>query len=161
VYIEPTNLYSDNKRPDLLIHAGARTYSVDVTVKHPLSPSYIPNLAQRALGVAEEGERIKTARYALEAQLSGQQFVPFSLESLGGWGPAARGLVNSLAEHAGRHTNYSSREAYARLVQGVSLAIQRGNAFLLYSAYQHCSAARNIAPRGSLFDSFVGRNFAV
>ena len=143
VSIEPDQLYSDGKTPDLLIHMGARSIAVDVTVKHTLAPSYVSNLAQTALRVAREGERVKIFKYEAESKAMGMEFTPFSIETLGGWGPAAQRLVKELADHAARHTSYSKTEALRHLVQGIALAVQRGNAFLLKSAYQRSADRHN------------------
>src|SRR6202012_5198114 len=129
--------FSDNRRPDILVQMGERSILVDVTVKYPLAPTYLRNgMAQTSLDVAREGERVKNGHYAAEAKNMGMEFVPFSLEVLGGWGPAAQGLVKDLVDHASRHTHYTKAEALTRLVQGVSIALQRGNAYLLQTAYQ-------------------------
>ena len=77
---------------------GERTILVDVTVKYPLAPTYLPFQAQASLGVAREGERVKNLHYAAEAKAMGMEFVPFSLEVLGGWGPAAQALVKEVVD---------------------------------------------------------------
>ena len=75
------------------------------------------------------------------------EFVPLSLETLGGWGPAAQALVKDLVLHAELHTHYSRAEALQLMVQSVALAVQRGNAFLLHSAYQRSVERRELHPR--------------
>ena len=57
VVVEPERImYQDNKTPDLLIYMGGRSIAVDVTIKHPLAPTYLPRLALTSLAVAREGE---------------------------------------------------------------------------------------------------------
>ena len=55
---------------------GARSIAVDVTVKHTLAPSYVSNLAQTALGVAREGERVKIVKYEAESKAMGMELLP-------------------------------------------------------------------------------------
>jgi hypothetical protein len=119
VLIEPTpgqmrRGFSDGRRPDLLIHMGHRTILADVTVKHPLAPSYVPVLSQTPLGVAREGERIKNRLYAAEARAMGMEFIPISIETTGGWGPAAVELVKAVASHAVEHSSRGSRQSHSR-----------------------------------------------
>ena len=152
VMVEPTpshlrRAFEDGRRPDLLIHMGERTILADVTIKHPLAPSYVRGLAQSSLGTALEGERIKNEQYAAEAKAMLMEFVPISLETTGGWGPAAQRLVKSVAKYAGEHSpSLSQSEALRDLIQGSAIAIQRGNAYLLRTAYQR--SARAHAERG-------------
>ena len=120
--------------------------AVDVTIKHPLAPTYLHRLAQTSLAVAREGERVKNVKYESEAKALGLEFVPFSIESSGGWGPAAQLLVKEIALHAVRHTHLSRAEALRLFQEGVAIAVQRGNAFLLHSADQR-SAERQTAPQ--------------
>jgi hypothetical protein len=153
VLIEPTpgqmrRGFSDGRRPDLLIHMGHRTILADVTVKHPLAPSYVPVLSQTPLGVAREGERIKNRLYAAEARAMGMEFIPISIETTGGWGPAAVELVKAVASHAVEHSSLTRAEALGNLIQGTALAVQRGNAYLVLTAYQKCARAH--ADRGLL-----------
>jgi hypothetical protein len=135
--IEPRHVqYSDNRHPDVGFVFGSRQITTDVTVRHPLAPSYVRNLAQEPLGVAISAEREKVALYEAEAKAQGVKFVPFALETTGGWGPSAVALVKQLADHAEAFTLFSRTEALVTLVQGVSMAVQRGNAQLLVGSYQ-------------------------
>ena len=55
-----------------------------------------------------------------------------------GW-VRAQALIKELADHAAEHTAFSRAEALQLLVQGAAMAVQRGNAYLLTSAFQRCS----------------------
>lgn len=140
--IEPRHvLYSDQRHPDVAIVMGAAQLSVDVTIRYPLSPTYIPRIAQDPLGTAIRAEREKMDRYAAEARAQGVTFVPFALEATGGWGPAAVRLARELAMHASAHTHLTRQEAFTLCIQGLSVAVQRGNVLLLNGSFQTAATA--------------------
>lgn len=154
--VEPRQVvYSDMRHPDVGLVMGAAQISIDVTIKYPLSPSYIRRFGQHSLGTALEGERLKRERYEMEAKEQGVTFVPFSIEATGAWGPSAVELVKALADHAAEHTAWTRHEALAMLSQGISVAVQRGNCLLLNSAYQQAQAAANASP--PVHDLFLAR----
>jgi hypothetical protein len=134
--IEPqTIVFSDNRHPDCAVVAGNTEYMLDVTVRSPLAPSY-NRIASLPLGVAKAAEAQKIAKYAKQIDEQNASFVPFALEALGGWGPAACNFAHNLAIHAEQSTDLSRNEALMQFVQAVSMSIQRGNARLLLGAYQ-------------------------
>src|SRR5689334_12331376 len=85
--IEPRHIvYRDNRRPDIALIIGP---------KHCIS--------FRSLGAAKDAERVKYSLYQAQAQAQGITFIPFAVETTGGWGPAAVTLVHNLAQHADDH----------------------------------------------------------
>ena len=139
--IEPVGMFdSSQRRPDLNLIFGTRRVLVDVSVCHPLAPTY-GAVAQHPLGTAIRAEQRKRVRYEHLARAADFTFVPFILETTGGWGPAALALVKALSSHANSHASISKAEATNTLIQGISTAIQRGNAQLILGAYQSALAA--------------------
>jgi hypothetical protein len=145
--IEPRHvLYTDNRHPDVAIVMGAAQLSVDVTVRYPLAPTYVPRIAQQPLGTAIQAEVEKMELYAAEARQQGVTFVPFAIEATGGWGPAAARLARELATHAAAHTHLTRQEAFTLCLQGISIAVQRGNVLLLNGAYQSAAVSASRPP---------------
>jgi hypothetical protein len=137
VRLEPRAVYNDERRPDLCVAMGSRQILIDVSVRHPFSPTYLhSNLAMQPLGVALDAERRKRARYQSGASAANMEFVPFVLETTGGWGPAAVAFTRSAATHAADFTSNHRTSTLNQLTQGLSMAVQRGNAQLLLGAYQ-------------------------
>jgi hypothetical protein len=89
--------------------------------------------------VALAAEAQKVSLYARETFAQGTIFTAFAIESLGGWGPAASNLAIAMADHAEHSSIFSRAEALLLFVQTISTAVQRGNAKLLYGAYQKAS----------------------
>jgi hypothetical protein len=107
-------------------------FFVDVTVRHSLSPSYLRSAGATKLAVARMAERSKQLEQSVLAERAGGSFVPFVIETTGGFGPGAseflsrvRSLVRSrrLAWVAGHKTS--------DIYHAVSVAVQSGNARLL------------------------------
>ena len=77
---------------DIRIALGARLFYVDVSVVHPTAASYIPTSSRRILATAAAAERRKDAKYLQRAAAENAEFVPFIVESFGGFGNKARCL---------------------------------------------------------------------
>jgi len=137
----------DNERvPDLRLILGPQRVLVDVSIRHPLAPSNVRR-AQRSLATAENGEREKITKYERDAQQMGFRFVPFIIETTGGWGPKARALATELANHADNHMDIPKERALNLLAQGISTAVQIGNAQLLLGCYQAALARHSASSR--------------
>ena len=67
---------------------------------HPTAASYIPTSSRRILATAAAAERRKDAQYLQRAAAENAEFVPFIVESFGGFGNKARRLVNDIAAYA-------------------------------------------------------------
>ena len=105
--------------------------------RHPLAPTYIGGLGQRPLGVAKDAEQRKCRKYEEDSHRAGFTFIPFILETTGGWGPKASNLIHALATHANSHASIDKDKALNLLVQGISTAVQFGNAQLIQGSYQN------------------------
>jgi hypothetical protein len=91
-------------RPDLYVEGHNLFLGVDVTVSHPALPTYLLlKSAKVPLAAAESRERLKEAQYADRLRALGITFMPFSLETLGAWGPKAVRVLRLLAEQAVAH----------------------------------------------------------
>ena len=86
----------------------------DVTIVHPLSSSYLSHAANETLIWGTRGKLLN-----MEAQRMGMNFLPFSIETLGGWRNGARAVAQKIADHAERFTRMSSSEALSLIQPGV------------------------------------------
>jgi hypothetical protein len=134
--IEPLSIiFQDDRHPDLAIDTGCLGQLIDVSIRCPLSASYT-RIAQHSLGVAKAAEVQKRAKYEEVINRQGSRFVPFIIESLGGWGPAAVKLALHMATHAADTTHLDRADALGLFVHTIATAVQRGNARLIIGAYQ-------------------------
>ena len=138
VHVEvPTGV--GNRRFDLVIFGGGSALAVDVTVPHPLAPSYMMDgdaLIQGRVGA--NAEHNKRVGYAAEAALAGLEFFPLVVESLGGWSKSGHELMRrlpSLLQSAQRLCGFSASEMRRRAVEAVSMAIQKGNVGVLLEGH--------------------------
>ena len=91
---------SDRRRPDLFVVLGPAAFYVDAAVVHPTSTSYLRAAAQRRLGAARIAEQRKERRHSATSAAGGATFVPFVLETYGGFGEQARAFIRLLADYA-------------------------------------------------------------
>ena len=89
--LEPVGLSrSDGKRPDgmtLVPWKLGRPLVWDATCVDTLAPSHLPTTSLRPGAAAASAESLKRRKYADLSET--YMFVPFSVETLGPWGPAA------------------------------------------------------------------------
>ena len=119
----------ENLRPDLAVNGRliATQCMIDVSVVHTASPSYIAN--GRGGHFAKDRETSKRKRYELAAMAWGFPFVPFVLETHGGWGPAGLDFLRQLGrEFSGDEEKQIA--FYVRAISACSFALQRGNAHI-------------------------------
>jgi hypothetical protein len=84
------------------------------------------------LATAEAMERIKRNRYDGLARLARASFIPFVVETFGGFGACARRFCSRLARFAeGATREYTRTDLLMGIRSGVALAIQRGNADII------------------------------
>ena len=127
-HLEPSGTSRvDGKRPDgatVMPWKCGRALAWDATCPDTYAPSHLALAAREAGAVANQAEQQKTEKYAhLSAS---HHFVPFAVETSGVFGPEAL----SLLEDIGRRIRAETGEprSFQFLLQGVSVAIQRGNA---------------------------------
>jgi hypothetical protein len=80
------DFWQDRRRTDIYAVLGPKAYHIDVRVTHPTSVSYITVACQGPLLAAEAAAQEKRRRYAAMAHAEGAAFVPFIVETFGGFG---------------------------------------------------------------------------
>jgi hypothetical protein len=140
--LEPSRLNRENlKRPDQLICLDNKQILVDVSVVHPLAPTYVNNSGQHQLGLAEKKAKEKIQKYEdmkedASAPFGQTTFVPFICETFGGLSSSARQLMKDLAIFASSHESaWTEKELICTLQFSIAVAIQRGNAAALFTAH--------------------------
>ena len=139
VELEPPGLSATSgKRPDgstLLPFERGLSLAWDVTVPHPLAPSWRARSAAVTGAVALEAEGRKADKYSF---LSGKAaFYPFAVETLGEFGPAARELVNKIVT---RSKCCGAKVSRAGLTRSFLAAVIEGNAAIVLGLYQQSGA---------------------
>lgn len=126
--LEPNGLIRDDgKRPDgmtLVPWKMGRPLVWDATCVDTMAPSHLPFTSLQAGAAAVKAENLKRHKYALLDRA--YMFVPFGVETMGSWGPAALGLFKDLAKRLVEASGDQNAGFY--LAQKISIAIQRGNA---------------------------------
>jgi hypothetical protein len=135
-----------NLRPDLLMIGSSGTKLVDVTVRHPLAPSYEwcrPKKDDKEKGelrLLGHAERTKAAKYAKLALDMGAQFVPFACDVYGAMGQKAHELVEWFLYEAAAngyiHDTAEKRELRNTICTTLSVSIQRATAVSANNAMQ-------------------------
>ena len=121
---------------------GAARFLVDVTVRHPCSRSRVPLGARARLAVAEQAEKAKAAYHenSTRAARPKATFVPFVLESFGGFGKQAAEFVKQVLKLAGDLAYvWAPKELVYGLPLTLAVALQRGNAKVVMDCL--CNAA--------------------
>ena len=91
------DFWQDRRRTDIFAVLGPKSYHVDVRVTHPTSTSYVELACQGPLRAADAAAQEKKRRYAAMASAEGAEFVPFVVETYGGFGTDARAFMDDLA----------------------------------------------------------------
>ena len=86
---------------------------------------------------ATEAHEVRTV-----AAAAGFEFIPFVLETTGGWGPGAVEIGKIISKHAFNHAAIGNADAINTLIHGLSVAVQHGNTQLILGAYQTAQASR-------------------
>ncbi|MCP3676438.1 MAG: hypothetical protein GY721_02275 [Deltaproteobacteria bacterium] len=120
--------YYKTARPDAKVYLTKAVHLLDVSVTHPSAQTYMA-AAQRPYGAAKLRERSKTKKYGNLAAKEGSEFTPFVLETFGAIGKRAREFIAKLAIQA-EELGEDRKDFAANIVQTLSVALQRGNAYL-------------------------------
>jgi hypothetical protein len=126
-YIEP-RFYS-GKRPDAHVYFPSSRNAIDVSVIHPAAATY----AKRAfipLHSAVLRERQKISKYKKTAEEEHASFVPFVLETFGGFGSHATRFISDVSSLASESIVLAQSDPDFRgsLVRTLAIALQVGNA---------------------------------
>jgi hypothetical protein len=126
--------YNDNKHTDLCVALGPDRYYIDVVVSHPTSISYLPRSSRRSLVIALDADKRKRDMYEARAHAEGATLVPFSIESYGGFSPAAHKFLKALSAYANvGSTVWDSASIRDGVVGQVFAELSQGN----LRAYNH------------------------
>ena len=128
-------------RPDATIIMTDTPTETDISVVHPCSPSYVRNkTSDKAI---LNRERAKCFKHTGPAQAMGSKFSPVVLETYGRFGPASLKFVKRLV-----HESTSYRASLTRLIQMMSVTLQKGNARVerqgLVAAIQHACTGKGV-----------------
>ena len=117
------------KRPDANFFLHNRTIATDVSITHPASKTYC-RAAARTLGAAAIREKDKKREYSDQAKAENLDFVPFVLESFGGFGKCATSLVEDLVSEGLLNGIESLGGMGVRIfwTWAISICLQSGNA---------------------------------
>ena len=82
--------------------------NIDVMVTHPLVDSNLEAASEKSLAAANAGVKMKKKHYKAWSKYqhdhrTGQEFVPFVLETLGGMHPSAKKLLRKISDYAAQY----------------------------------------------------------
>ena len=90
---------------NLKVALGPDLYYIDIAVVHPTACSYLYRSCQRKLAAAKTEARLKHRTYKDRAERENATFVPFVLETFGGFCTEARDFVKTLGGYTDRGSN--------------------------------------------------------
>lgn len=134
---EPKGLHvEDGRRPDLQVVFPGRHVLTDVVVSHPLSSARLRRAAGGSAAVAREWQQRKRKKYSETATRHEALLLPFSVETCGGMAPDAITLLDTISEAGKEHLSlWSHAQIVQHMLCSVAIAIQKGNAMAMLSAY--------------------------
>jgi hypothetical protein len=134
--IEPRQELKDSdKRPDLSVQLAGKHYLVDVTITHPSASSYVMSARNGQLKAAEIRRKAKQAKYEKAASDVKAIFVPFVIETYGGFDKEATAfLLTVLKQTRKLRAAWAPRLLTKNLHQFLAVALQQGNSAMLRSS---------------------------
>ena len=131
--------HTDDEHTDIRVALGAKLFYIDVTVVHPTAASYLHEAAGASLKIAKKAERSKSRQYKDKAKRERATFVPFVMETFGGFGKCARDFVNLLATFARSGSALWTPADVRRTAQRAVLdALMLGNMQMLTAELTKC-----------------------
>lgn len=100
---------------------------VDVSGTHPLAPSIEPRVRGAPGAAAAARERSKEQKYGAEAKRVGDGFLPFVLESFGGFGQSALVLLQRIEDEGACVDASPHRMSMRRFMAWAAVDWQRHN----------------------------------
>jgi len=142
VEVEPTGYERENnRRPDIFAVVNNVPTFIDVGIVQPSAKSYRRMRQEFALTRLREKEKIE--KYSAVAMENDAVIMPFIVEANGGLGEQARYIIQDIAGMANcQALAFAPSEVVRDMLDGVSVAIQKGNA---------------MAIRGSLSNTVISR----
>ena len=133
--IEPKNLASENQRPDICLphFTSGKEAIIDVAITCPLQSKYIDQTGTLQLHAANNyATTIKTPKYSPSASKSNLNFIPFVVETSGGWcSEAADALEHMAWLTAGRNECLASTSR-SQIHQALSVALHAANSRTIF-----------------------------
>ena len=124
----------DNKRPDSVVELPGKKWWTDETIWHPYGPTNVSVSAQSPQALLKTAEQQKHIKYDEEASRAGAIFVPFALESTGGFGKEALLFIRELiAESKKQHMVWRDKEFVNMAYRNIAIAVARGNTMIIKS----------------------------
>ena len=134
VYVEPK--YVGSLRPDAQVFFPSATDELDVSITHPSCKSYASMGAKEYLA-AKAREAVKHKKYDSQSSSNGAKFIPFVLETYGGFGKEALAFIKKLSKFYTELSPTPVHESFSLLVsKSISVALQKGNALVQLAASQ-------------------------
>ena len=128
-YIEPSWL--DQKRPDIHVTYADSRFLVDGSVAHPGAPSYCRTAAFTRLQASKTREARKSTKYQSLAAKEDSKFVPFVMESHGGYGLHAKQFLDEMIRQSKDHIQPSVIRFRDYATRALSVCLLNGNCFVL------------------------------
>jgi hypothetical protein len=142
------DFWHDRRRTDIFAVLGPKTYHIDVRVTHPTSNSYVETACQGPLRAAEAAAQEKRRRYAAMAHADGAAFVPFVVETFGGFGNDARAFISDIAKFAATTSQvWSAAETRFMVRAEVQRALFEGNLRVANAVLQESNPIRYASGR--------------
>lgn len=122
---------SNQKPADLLIYLNGRSVAIDVTVANSVQPIPADIATVRACDAAKKKEQEKRNKYSANLNAVRIDFRPFAVETYGGLGTSAYGLIEQFAEIIASNNNEQPGPIKKRLFTELSIVLQRNNAKMI------------------------------
>ena len=108
---------------------------------HPYNPTNVSVSAENPQKLLKSAEQEKHIKYDEEASYAGATFVPFALESTGGFGTEALLFIKELiAESKKQHMVWHDKEYVNMVYRNIAIAVARGN------TTRHGMSSRQVQP---------------
>ena len=122
------SLPSSQIRPsDILLRTfGPRPTAVDVTITHPLRPSYNIAAVNEVALAAEKAEVLKRQMYDQPCTSAGWAFKPFGMEVTGALGPSAERLIWKMVRTWSMKTGEPMPTLMPQVMTGLFLSLAKG-----------------------------------
>ena len=130
-FLEPKGLDgTGSKRPDIQVHFPDGSCLVDGSFTHPAGKTYAPYASTTPLYAADTRERFKHNKYDVIAADEKCPFIPFVMETFGGYGKEALAFLSRLSKcHSSLSTTPAPKGAFRTHVsRALSICLQKGNA---------------------------------
>ena len=148
-WIEPRqNVLGDRRRTDIFAVMGARSFHLDVCVTHPTARTYVATASQGHLRSTLIAAQRKRHRFATLAAAEGAVFVPFILETFGGFGAEACDFLKDLARFARLNSSaFSVSETRLIVRSEIHKALFEGNLRIAHAEFQQSNPIRYASGR--------------